>query len=189
MYRVKGRMIRGNKPNAKAFGDRLRASRMRLRTPDGRRFTQAMLATVVGVERNTVARWENASMLPRDPTVIAALSRALNVSADWLLGDLVTELHPSIHEQPMQPYRARLGDAESLPPKACDLALRYLERMASAGCERGQTEEAERFLVAGAKNQLVRIPFESRDVEAIMADIDTAWDFVVEVMRRQGIRL
>jgi transcriptional regulator with XRE-family HTH domain len=85
-----------------------------------------MLATAVGVERNTVARWENGSMLPRDPAVIAALSRTLNVSADWILGDLVPD-HPGpsseAHEQPMQPYRARLGDAESLPPQACDLTL------------------------------------------------------------------
>ncbi len=67
------------------FGDRLRSSRQRLR-PGGRKFTQSDLAKAVGVERNTVSRWENGGMLPKDPAVIGSLADVLGVTADWLIG-------------------------------------------------------------------------------------------------------
>ncbi len=66
------------------FGDRVRSSRQRLRR-DGQKLTQGDLAKAVGVERNTVSRWENGSMLPKDPAVIASLAEVLDVTADWLI--------------------------------------------------------------------------------------------------------
>src|SRR5665213_3028355 len=78
-------MIRSRIGVRDTFGDRLRSSRQRLR-PGGRKFTQGDLAKAVGVERNTVSRWENGGMLPKDPAVIASLADVLGVTADWLIG-------------------------------------------------------------------------------------------------------
>src|SRR5580698_4007947 len=99
-------MIReGSDDDGHSFGDRVRMSRERMRTSDGRRWTQGDLAKALDVKRNTVSRWENGGMLPKDPAVIAALTRVLHVSADWLLAGF-GEASPGsptvdgVHEQP-----------------------------------------------------------------------------------------
>lgn len=180
---------------ANSFGERLREARVRGRRQGGRRITQASLAEAVGVERNTVSRWENGSMLPKDPAIIMALSRHLNVSADWLLGDLVDTLPGdgvdtvgTARELPGHEYGRAGGGAESLPPGAADLVLRYIERLASAGCTGEQQREAERFLVLGARNTLHRKALGQRTQDEIRDDVDDAWDFVTRILRRDGIR-
>ena len=179
--------------DGQSFGDRVRIARERLRTPDGHRWTQGDLAKALNVKRNTVSRWENGGMLPKDPAVIAALTRVLHVSADWLLAGFgsPTDFAPAtgVREQPETPYGA--GDethAESLPPAAADIVLRYMERLVAAGCVQQQIQEAEHILVSGARNKLSRRPFTQRELREIIHDVDAAWDFVTQVLRRQGIR-
>jgi hypothetical protein len=60
--------------------------------------------------------------------------------------------------------------------------------MAQVGCSAKQLEEGERILVRGARNTLASKVFEDRELEEILVDIDAAWDFVVTVLRRHGIR-
>jgi transcriptional regulator with XRE-family HTH domain len=143
------------------------------------------------VERNTVSRWENGGMLPKDPAIIAALAQVLRVSADWLLGGLVAPVaEPStdvLLEHPDHPYGQK-SLVEALPPGADDLVFRYLERLLSLGCSRAQVQEAERLLVELAQHNLSPRPFSQRDTNEIRDDIDSAWDFVTQVLRRQGIR-
>jgi transcriptional regulator with XRE-family HTH domain len=185
-------MIRqGGEDAGQAFGDRVRMSRERLRTPDGRRWTQGDLAKALDVKRNTVSRWENGGMLPKDPAVIASLSRVLHVSADWLLAGFgepeMVQGSPGIAERPETLYN-RTTSAESLPEPAADIVLRYVDRLVACGCSPQQAREAERLLVAGARNVLARRPFGQREMKEVIGDIDAAWDFVTHVLRRQGIR-
>jgi len=163
-----------------------------MRTRAGRRWTQGDLAKALNVERNTISRWEGGSILPKDPAAIAALGRVLHVSADWLLAGLGSpDEAPTgdvVNERPEIPYGADTFRAESLPPAAADIVLRYLDRLVELGCVHPQVQEAERLLVLGARNNLARRPFEQRDVKEIIGDIDAAWDFITRVLRRMGIR-
>jgi transcriptional regulator with XRE-family HTH domain len=186
-------MIReGRDEEGNTFGDRVRISRERMRSSDGRRWTQGDLARALDVKRNTISRWENGGMLPKDPSTIAALTRVLHVSADWLLAGFVNEASlpqiDGVHEQPDLPYGEDALRAESLPPVAADIVLRYLDRLVGLGCPSSQIREAERVLVVSARNRLARRPFPQRDVKDVILDIDAAWDFVTRVLRRQGIR-
>ena len=130
-------------------------------------------------------------MLPKDPAIIASLSRVLNVSADWLLAGFgEPDQWPAgtgVQERPDTLY-GRQASAESLPAPAADIVLRYLDRLVACGCTPQQAREAERILVMGARNALARRPFAQRDAKEIIGDIDAAWDFVTHVLRRQGIR-
>jgi hypothetical protein len=133
-------------------------------------------------------------MLPKDPAIIMALARHLNVSADWLLGDLVDTLPgakvdtiDSARELPGHEYGSRvsLGD---LPPGVGDLVLRYVQRLSAAGCSRQQQREGERFLVLGALNRLRRTALGQRSIQQIEEDVDEAWDFVTRILRHDGTR-
>jgi transcriptional regulator with XRE-family HTH domain len=180
-------MILSRISGRESFGDRLRSARERLRR-EGRKLTQADLAAAVGVERNTVSRWENGGMLPKDPATIASLAAVLDVTVDWLITGSSSVTKP--------PRKLREGAAEryadpavaELPPRARELALAYLERLRERGCTVDQLRGAESLLLAGARNRLAAQPLEERDEGQICADIDAAWDLVVRILRREGIR-
>ncbi len=171
------------------FGDRLRSARQRLR-PKGQKLTQGDLASAVGVERNTVSRWENGGMLPKDPAVIAALARALDVTADWLIaGEAAApaapsekQLHQSVAGQYLDPAIAEL------PVRARAVSAGYLNRLRMSGCSDGQLHGAESLLLAGARNRVSLTPVEERADADVCADVDSAWDLVVRILRREGIR-
>jgi len=174
--------------DGQSFGDRVRLSRERMRTPEGRRWTQDDLAQALNVKRNTVSRWENGRMRPQDPAIISALARVLRVSAEWLLAGFDRDaLIGSVHERPTAAYGMHTS-AESLPAPAADLVFKYIDRLLSNGCTQVQAQEAERILVSGAMNGLARRPFAQREMKEIISDIDAAWDFVSHVLRRHGIR-
>jgi transcriptional regulator with XRE-family HTH domain len=186
-------MIReGSGEDGHSFGDRVRISRERMRTSDGRRWTQGDLAKALKVKRNTVSRWENDGMLPKDPAVIAALTHVLHVSADWLLAGFdEPERLPVVNhvrERPAVSYPKEIVNAEALPSMAADMVLRYLDRLVGVGCTQEQLKEAERILVIGATNSLARRPVPQRELRDVISDIDAAWDFVVHVLRRHGVR-
>lgn len=183
-------MIRSRIEGRESFGDRVRESRERLRRR-GRRLTQGDLALAVGVERNTVSRWENGSMLPRDPAVIASLAEVLEVTADWLIaGDTASRpagaVTRNIHEGRSGQY-ANPATAD-LPASARAVALGYLNRLRASGCSPGQVSGAEDLLLAGARNNVSSRRVEERDDATICADVDATWDLVVRILRREGIR-
>ena len=179
-------MIRSRIGTRDTFGDRLRSARQQLRR-DGQKLTQGDLASAVGVERNTVSRWENGGMLPKDPSVIASLARVLEVTADWLIaGDRAAatprQLHEGVPGQYMDPALAEL------PARARTIAAGYLDRLRASGCSDSQLRGAESLLLAGARNRVASTRVEERDDNEVCADVDAAWDLVVGILRREGIR-
>lgn len=183
---------------AAGFGERVREARRRLRTASGRRWTQGDLGSAVGVERNTVSRWENGGVRPKDPATLASLARALRVSTDWLIeGRSAAAIGgstggaggaASIREAGPNGTGESPVSVESLPASARDIARGYLARLAAAGCGTEQLEAAAALLARGASNAVSRTPYPERRLEDVMADLDAAWDFVVRVLRRDGIR-
>jgi transcriptional regulator with XRE-family HTH domain len=179
-------MIRSRIGGRESFGDRLRSSRQQL-ARKGQKLTQGDLARAVGVERNTVSRWENGGMLPKDPAVIASLAGVLEVTADWLIGGerspaTGTELHEGVAGQYLDPA------IKELPEDARAIAGRYIDRLRIAGCTETQLRAAESLMLAGARNRVSSTSLDERAENEVCSDIDAAWDMVVHILRREGIR-
>jgi DNA-binding XRE family transcriptional regulator len=174
------------------FSDRLKEARMKVRSRTGHKMTQQELASLVGVERNTVSRWENSGVHPKDPEVIGKLADALAVSTDWLVrGSHAHEPAPSVYHQ--APATAGSGGAAGverrLPVRAYEMVDGYLVRLESAGCSPVQMREAERVLRDGAYNRLRGSDPRTREVAEMLDDIASAWQFIVAVLAREGIAL
>lgn len=189
-----------------AFGDRVREARQRIRTAAGGRLTQSDLAVAVGVERNTVSRWENSGVCPKDPQVIRKLAAVLKVSADWLLAD-------DDGGQPWTPGGPDSGGAAArgngggrsprvgvggagpasevlayrMPPAAYERVHGYIERVEHAGATPEQAEEVARVLVDAAATRLRGAAPRDRPITAVIADIDAAWRYAASILRAEGI--
>lgn len=197
-------MIRQDSKRGASFGARVREARLRMRGASGERWTQDHLARAVEVERNTVSRWENGGVLPRDPAVVARVAAALGVSTDWLLGagdgDAAVAEKARAHapgqphgaavtyERLLHAYSGRKRGGASLPPAALAVMAGYLGRLVAAGCLPDQVKEAERLMVQAALNRVALAPVAERCVEDVISDVDAAWDFVSRVLRREGRR-
>ncbi|HSU97395.1 MAG TPA: helix-turn-helix transcriptional regulator [Gemmatimonadaceae bacterium] len=158
----------------------------------GQKVTQGDLAKAVGVNRNTVSRWENGAMVPSDPATLASLAGALEVSVEWLIsgepaaGSAGSAGKAELHERSGRRY---LDPATAeLPERARSVALEYLDRLRKCGCTQEQRRGAESLLLAGARNTVSSTPFDERDDADVRADIDAAWDAVVQILRREGKR-
>lgn len=179
-------MIRSRIKRRSTLGDRLKSAREGSRS-GGKRLTQVALAGVVGVDRNTVSRWETGGMVPRDPKVLASLADALSVTVDWLIsGDPEEGGASVIYEDAASPFSHPA--TASLPAGARALAKVYLDRLRASGCSRAQRHGAESLLLACARNTVSSKPIEKRADAEISADVDAAWDVVVRMLRREGIR-
>ena len=191
-----------------AFGDRVREARQRIRTPAGGRLTQSDLAVAVGVERNTVSRWENSGVCPKDPQVIRKLAAVLRVSTDWLLAE-------DDGGQPWSPGgtesgvgvaprgnggRTGRGNGHNsggagevltyrMPPAAYERVHGYIERIEHAGATPDQAEEVARVLVEAATTRLRAAATRDRPIGSVLADIDAAWRYVSSVLRSEGMEL
>lgn len=172
------------------FADRLREARQRVRTTSGQRMTQGDLAQAVGVERNTVSRWENSGVRPKDPAVIGKLADVLDVTMEWLVGMVDAEgERPQRSGEPAAPwYSGQQPVVERrLPVPAYELIDGYLARLEAAGCSVAQTREAERLLRESAYNRLRVSDARTRALSEMLDDIALAWDFVTAVLGREGI--
>jgi DNA-binding XRE family transcriptional regulator len=190
-----------------AFGDRVREARQRIRTPAGGRLTQSDLAVAVGVERNTVSRWENSGVCPKDPQVIRKLAAVLKVSADWLLADddggqpwasggpesggVVTRGNGGGRAGRVGVMGAAGAAGEVLayrmPPAAYERVHGYIERVEQAGATPEQAEEVARILVEAAATRLRGAVPRDRPVAAVIADIDAAWRYASTILRAEGV--
>lgn len=155
--------------------------------------TQAELGQAVGVDRNTVSRWENSEMLPSDLVVVASLAKVLNVEVEWLIGgDRVAAANETalMEGAPPVPPPRRYYDPSTgeLPARARAIIVGYLDRLRQHECTEAQLAGAEALFLASARNTLSTIPLESRPDSQICADIDAAWDLAVQILRREGIR-
>jgi transcriptional regulator with XRE-family HTH domain len=179
-------MIRSRIERREALGDRVKSAREGRRA-GGKRLTQTGLAKAVGVDRNTVSRWENGAMTPKDPATLAALAEALGVSLEWLIsGDPMAFTGSNVHEGASAHYSD--PEVARLPLRARALLVGYLDRLARSGCLEPQLRGAEALLIAGAHNSVSSVDIGERSDEDISADIDAAWDVVVRILRREGIR-
>ncbi len=129
-------MIRHGARENESFAQRLRSARTRSRTTDGQRWTQKSLATAVGVERNTVSRWENGGMLPKDPVVLARLARILGVDTEWLISGDSHPLAPVANDgervREGRPGRTLADPSRSQTGPSCEAARRELRQSAVA---------------------------------------------------------
>jgi transcriptional regulator with XRE-family HTH domain len=174
------------------FADRLRQARQRVRSSSGQRMTQGDLATLVGVERNTVSRWENSGVRPKDPEVIAKLADVLRVSMEWLVGS-GDEASPIEHgsrrvsESAAVSYGPR-GEPELLLPLQVYQAVHgYRARLQTAGCTPDQTQEAERLMLDSAQNRLRRTSPRGRPVQVLLDDLEAVWTYIAQVLASEGI--
>jgi transcriptional regulator with XRE-family HTH domain len=136
--------------------------------------TQGGLARAIGVERNTVSRWENGGVRPRDPAAIARAAAVLRVSIDWLIGAEAADPGESTTVEPLL----------SAPVAA---AVRgYLARLVAAGCSAEQIAESERLLLASTRNRLRSSSARSRALQATLDDLEAAWRYVVTVLAGEG---
>jgi transcriptional regulator with XRE-family HTH domain len=104
------------------FGDRVREARQRVRTPGGARLTQGDLAIAVGVERNTVSRWENSGVRPKDPHVVRRLAAALRVPMEWLFEDDGADV-PESWTGSEREVRGSAAVREGMAPRSPSMAL------------------------------------------------------------------
>jgi transcriptional regulator with XRE-family HTH domain len=178
------------------FADRVRAARQKIRNPTGSRMTQGDLAVAVGVERNTVSRWENRGIRPKDPEVMRKLAAALRVKMEWLVsgangaegGEDESRYGRSgvlTQSSPRQPY-ANDASVRRLPPRAYEAIDSYLTGVEAAGGMPHQVADAERVLREAALNRLRSGDPQERPLAAMLADIESAWEYVAAVLRRDG---
>src|SRR5579872_5730275 len=111
------------------FADRLREARQRIRNPSGSRMTQGDLAKAVGVERNTVSRWENSGVRPKDPAVIARLADVLHVTMEYLVASSDETTHRPPVEFPLFDTSASAALERRIPPDAYELIHGYQDRL------------------------------------------------------------
>lgn len=173
-----------------SLGDRIRQARERIRMPNGRRMTQGELADAVSVKRNTVSRWENGEVQPKEPSQLLRLARVLRVSIDWLIEGstqpLAAPAQSEVGERQAEEYPQRPGET---PTSAAAVVASYLMRLERAGCTASQLVAAQSLFAAVTRNDIARTPVDERPVEAVVADADAAWDLIVGILRRDGIRL
>lgn len=194
-----------------AFGDRVREARQRVRTPGGARLTQGDLAIAVGVERNTVSRWENSGVRPKDPHVVRRLAAALRVPMEWLFeedaGDVPEVWTGSEREvrgpaavregvAPRQPYTVLYAPASAsapadalgqrVSPMAYAVIHEFVARLEQGGATAEQVEEAGRLLVQSACSRLRSGDPRTREIDVVLADIDAMWAYVAGVLRADG---
>lgn len=186
-------MIRNAAKSAGSFGERVRVARQRLRTAEGRRWTQGDLAAAVGVERNTVSRWENSGVLPKDPAIVTKLGRTLRVDVPWLLRGAETDsdataAEADVHERRGGRYGRAPAAPDTLSGAAVELIQCYVARLSGIGCTGEQVAGAEALLTGAARNGVASRPLIERGDDEVLADIDAAWDMIVRILRRDGIR-
>ena len=174
------------------FADRLRQARQRQRSSSGQRMTQGDLASLVGVERNTVSRWENSGVRPKDPEVIAKLADVLRVSMEWLVGSSDEALDPGgsrprVVEGGAPAYAPRTEPDPLLPLQVYQAVHAYRARLQAAGCTADQTQEAERLLLDGAQNRLRRVHPRARPVQVMLDDLEQVWRYIVHVLATEGV--
>jgi transcriptional regulator with XRE-family HTH domain len=175
------------------FADRLRQARQRVRSSSGQRMTQGDLASLVGVERNTVSRWENSGVRPKDPEVIAKLAEVLRVSMEWLVGSseeptsLAAGSARRVSESASSTYGVR-GEPDLLLPLPVYQAVHgYRARLQTAGCTPDQTQEAERLMLDSAQNRLRLSSPRSRPVQVMLDDLEAVWTYIAHVLASEGI--
>jgi hypothetical protein len=84
-----------------------------------------------------------------------------------------------------RPY-ANDASVRRLPPRAYEVIDSYLTGVEAAGGAPHQVADAERVLREAALNRLRSGDPQERPLATMLADIDSAWEYVAAVLRRDG---
>ncbi|MFL5481121.1 MAG: helix-turn-helix domain-containing protein [Gemmatimonadaceae bacterium] len=168
------------KPRSEDWGAILEASlgeRLR-RAKRGAKKSNKEIAKVAGVHPVTVSEWFRGQR-PRDDT-LEKVADFLGVDRNWLINgqrppELSNDFTPSTN------LRKRLRPA----PYA--RVYEHIEKMQRAGCSVDQIELAERTMIDSAFNQLNKRDVRDRTDEDMIMDIDSAWQWIKEVLSRSGV--
>lgn len=147
--------------------------------------TQQDVAERLEVHPMSVSNWERGVTVPERERV-AALAKLYDVEEAVLAYGWLPHRPNAPRADGFTPNPAL---KHRLPARAYDVVLGYLRRMEAAGCSEDQMDEAERLMVDGAFNKLNKRDFRERSEADVITDIDAAWDFIVFVLRKEGIRL
>jgi transcriptional regulator with XRE-family HTH domain len=149
--------------------------------------TQGDLAKAVGVERNTVSRWENSGVRPKDPAVIARVADVLHVTMEFLVGsgDDVALRPPT--ESPHFDVSASTALERRVPPEAYELIHGYQSRLIAAGASPSQRKEADTLLLGATFTSLRRASPRDRATAMVLADIETMWRYITSILAQDGI--
>jgi transcriptional regulator with XRE-family HTH domain len=155
------------------------------------------LAQAADVHVKTVSQWRSNRQTPTDDNLMA-IAPVLKTTFLYLKNGLVTVVtdeegvsfsrsrNLAVHEG--RRLYTSIG-AKRLPPRAYTLVYEYLQRLENAGLKSEELDEAERFLVDGAYNKInAREPGDKTEDDLIL-DIKAAWQFVREVVNRNGARV
>ena len=177
------------------FGERVKEARGFARGPAGKSWSQDALARALGYTRNAIEGWENRGVIPSAP-VIEQTALLLGVSAEWLRGETdspaprdVTDDRPFVREDAREPYSPNPRSRRRLPPRAYERVYGYLRELEDAGATHEQLDEAERVMVDGAYNKLNSRDVRERSDEEMIGDIDMAWAFIRDLLRRENLKL
>lgn len=165
------------------FGDRVRKARK------AKDWTQKDLADAIGLKaEDSVGAWETRGVVPPDPTR-RAVAAVLGVTYEWITGADALMVRETDVEAGGTTYYQSAIPTRRLPPRAYEVVYEYTQKLERAGLKPDEIEEAERFLVDGAYNKInAREPGEKSEDDLIL-DIRAAWQFVREIVNRNGARV
>ena len=159
--------------------------------------SQKDLARAIGKHEQMINRYENGKASIPWP-VLDQIAEALQTSPLELFSDAreIGETTAVLFEQDdsrLRPMAVReqfriytRSSLRRLPERAVLRVNQYLNQLEDIGLNPEEVDEAEQFLVNGAYNKInSREPGEKSE-EDLIRDIDAAWQFVREVVNRNG---
>jgi transcriptional regulator with XRE-family HTH domain len=144
--------------------------------------SQKELAKAIGKHEQMITRYENGKASIPWP-VLDQIAEALKTSPIELDME-VSRLRPMAVREQFRVYTR--SSLRRLPQRAIMRVNEYLNKLEDLGLNADELDEAEQFLVNGAYNKInSREPGEKSEDDLIL-DIDAAWQFVRDVVNRNG---
>jgi transcriptional regulator with XRE-family HTH domain len=148
--------------------------------------SQTDMADKIGVSRQVYASYERGAV-GISTVRLAAIADALEMPTSEILR-LAEQTGPSIPVVRETP--AKYTTNPKLPPRAYARVYGYLERMRSAGVPEEMVDESERLMAVPVFSKLNKRDVRERSEDDLIMDIDAAWSWIVEVVKREwGIKL
>jgi transcriptional regulator with XRE-family HTH domain len=159
--------------------------------------SQKELAKAIGKHEQMITRYENgkasipwpvldqiAEALKTSPIELFAEAREIGETTAVFEDMEVSRLRPMAVREQFRVYTR--SSLRRLPQRAIMRVNEYLNKLEDLGLNADELDEAEQFLVNGAYNKInSREPGEKSEDDLIL-DIDAAWQFVRDVVNRNG---
>lgn len=150
--------------------------------------TQRQAAKLAGVTEQAVSGWERGTNTPKEGNV-ESLAAIYGITAAALRYGDVTGDRPAVREAAPEPYSPNPRNRKRLPPRAYERVYGYLRELEDAGATHEQLDEAERVMVDGAYNKLNSRDVRERSDDEMIGDIDMAWAFIRDLLRKENLKL